>query len=900
MNPYARLICLTLVISPALIVAQETRPPIYIWLEPEWFSGVSGGFSYWTGVAKPTGAWGIAGPGITAEFSQGGESEWNSMGAPAEETKAACERVITVPRAGKYKLWIRYVDHRGKTEPFTVRLEQNAQPAVSSELGAQPLVPPNDEYMLYWGFSFGWASLDAQLVEGPATLRLLIDKPGEAWRQVDAILLTDDPQFTPIGREKPRFAYEDSFKLQPQSANWRGTGTFGCGATMKRPQAGGKDFSMWTQIEPEPKWWAAQNLDTLSLYDVLFQFSPPADIAEQFHKQFAGRRDVPLLGWPNLHPGLYLGPTPDLSPGTPVRRWLERTKTPFYILTNYADPKYDQQTGPATYAALAGPLAPQFLGYIHGESVGTGGVGFPEKTVSTRREYVDAINAHMRKQQAEQWAAIYKTGVPETFRNKSIACLSADATAMSHAFAQQDCDLLGYEIDATNAHAPMRVAFERGAARQFGKGWINYASGNFGDACTMFTQNPVVNRGAGGWYHSKYAVTDGVPIVWYRQLYYLNYMSGASAIFWEQALGNQWILPGPGTHPIDLSPFGRATADFQGFVDRVGDRGEPYTPIAFLLSYGHAYEPVNNNCKMLGQFLEDANDRELRGLFDVAWYPAPVLSSRPITPELQSMPGGAYGNIFDVLVDRPDKAAAIKDYPIVWAAGDAEVGGAMTAAIQQYVESGGTFVVNVEAARGKLPDSLTGVKLSGQKLVLERWSPEGVAPIATTPFQVEAAQLNGAQALATGDQGAPLITRNAVGKGAVILSLIPHLLGIDERPHPALPWLMNGLTDNLLPVNVRMADGSRPTGQILYQLNRTKNGWLLMLINNRGVDKTQTGIARVDRRAVADVVLRTEQPLTAARELTQPRDLSAGRDAQSTTIKLRVHPGDVQIVQLVN
>ena len=66
-------------------------------------------------------------------------------------------------------------------------------------------------------------------------------------------------------------------------------------------------------------------------------------------------------------------------------------------------------------------------------------------------------------------------------------------------------------------------------------------------------------------------------------MYYLNYLSGASAIYWEQSLANQWILPGPGKHPIQLSPFGRTTEDFQAFVDRLGDRGEPITPVGVLL-----------------------------------------------------------------------------------------------------------------------------------------------------------------------------------------------------------------------------------------------------------------------------------------------------------------------------
>src|SRR5215472_4596426 len=99
-------------IAPAL----ADKPPIYLWFEPEWFDGVEGSFDYWTGKAKATGHWGIAGPGISAEWTQGGESEWNSMGATADETKASCQRDFIVPRAGKYKVWVRYVDHRKKKQ----------------------------------------------------------------------------------------------------------------------------------------------------------------------------------------------------------------------------------------------------------------------------------------------------------------------------------------------------------------------------------------------------------------------------------------------------------------------------------------------------------------------------------------------------------------------------------------------------------------------------------------------------------------------------------------------------------------------------------------------------------------------------------------------------------------
>jgi hypothetical protein len=899
------LVFVGLVFSPLFLLAAD-RPPVYLWFEPEWFEGVQGSFAYWPGpgASKPTGAWGVAGPGISAEWTQGGESEWNSMGAAAEESKAACHRDITIPRAGKYRVWIRYFDHRLKTEPFTVSVQQAGKNALTGELGMKPVVPPNDEYQLYWGFSFGWGSVDGSLAAGPARLALSIDKRGEAWRQVDAVLLTDDLNYTPDGREKPPFTYLSSFDLEPKDgAAWRGSAKgLAAGGSWKRPLVGGRDFAMWAgSIDTNPKWWAAQKPDMLTLYDVLFHHLPPQDIRDAFHKQFAGRKDVPIMSWPGYFPGFYLGGSPDLSPGIPLRQWLERTKLPFFILTNYATGNYNEKNGPATYQALSGPLAPQFLGYIHGEAIGTQGVSLPHQPLGkTRREHVDALGRQFRKQQAEAWSKYYKTSVPEEHWAKGISCLSVDSIALAHFYHETGSKVVGYEIDATNIHVPMRIAFERGAARQYGNAWINYASGNFGDACNYFTQQHM-SRGAPAWFHSKYAITDGVNASWYRRLYYLNYLGGASAIYWEQGLGNQWILPGPGTHPIQLSPFGRATEEFQAFVDRLPDRGEPYTPIGVLLNYGHSYERVNYACKMLHVFQENKADVELRELFNVFWHPAGVLEGQAAKPDL-SMPNGRYGDIFDVLVDRPARAKAIFDYPVLWVAGDADFSGPWPGVLDEYVRKGGTLVINIETARG-LPLGLVGARLTTKTKVSHAWAPLNAGRRgelrSTTPFEVTHVATAGAQALAADEEDVPLILHNRVGAGAVIVTLCPRMLGQDERAHPALPYLMNGLTAGLLPVEVRLANGSRPAGEIMYQLNRTKDGWLVALVNNRGVDKTQHGIARVDRRQFVDVKLRTMLPVKSAKEYTQPRELRAARVDGGTEIAVRVHPGDVQVVGLV-
>src|SRR5262249_43450855 len=163
---------------------------------------------------------------------------------------------------------------------------------------------------------FGWASFDADLPAGPGRLRLIIDRAGEAWRQVDAVLITDDLTYEPVGREKPPFAYLEAMKLRPaDGAAWRGSGL--PLATFTRPKVGGHDFSMWTGIDAGAKSWGDRKLDTLTLVDVFHAHCSPPDIRKAFNERYPRPADAPLINYPHLLPGFYLGTPPDLSPGTP-------------------------------------------------------------------------------------------------------------------------------------------------------------------------------------------------------------------------------------------------------------------------------------------------------------------------------------------------------------------------------------------------------------------------------------------------------------------------------------------------------------------------------------------------------------------------------------------------------
>lgn len=308
------------------------------------------------------------------------------------------------------------------------------------------------------GFSFGWGFIEGKIPEGQALLKNAINKPAQAWRQVDAVCITDDFNWKPCGREKPNFAYFSSFNFKPSSSNQiRGNArSLTTGSIWKKPAIGDRDFSIWTDISTDKNWWNQQDLNNLSLFDVIFENGCGRDIKDDFKKQFSGQKDIPIISWKNLLPGVYLGETPDLSDESPLKQWLEKTKMPFYIMTNYANPRYDGKTSPATYKTLTGSLATQFLCYIHGEAIGTMDVSTGNGQFGKdRRQHIDIWGANLTRSQTEAWSKIYKTDVSPDLVRKSIPFLSCESIALAYLFHKLGMDVVGYEVDSTNIHVPM-------------------------------------------------------------------------------------------------------------------------------------------------------------------------------------------------------------------------------------------------------------------------------------------------------------------------------------------------------------------------------------------------------------------------------------------------------------
>jgi hypothetical protein len=855
-------------ISCGVAVAEH---PVYIWAESEWFTGVKGSNNSWVNYKSLDEArgWGLNGPGVSAEWGQGGESEWNSIAAHKDESAAAVTYDFDLLTPGNYRVWVRYADWQMKTEPFKIRVTQGDAKAIEHEYGAKPVVDEHDEFKMYWSWVFAWdKSPSVPLKAGPTRITLLVDRPGEARRHVDAVLLTNDLEFVPNGREKPPFAYfrvldewnknrsdveplaaaVTSGKLKSQISNLK----FEIPAAWQRQKVLGQDI--WMPWNMGTEFWT-QDAKLPPAERMLVPWAVEQQIAKPFVDQFKGRKDVPIFSDPHVVPVFYVTRLGEvLANDSPVLAWLRETKKPFGILTNYGNFAFKSDQQAQECFANLKSLGDQFIGYVSGESIAHGAVvdhAALNKRIETGakqrsdivRFYGEAYDAGLRKFHDGG----FKSSAGPMW-DKLISCLSTHSTVWSHALPEWGTKTIGMETAAVMPNWSTRIAFARGAARQYGGNFFYYHAPNFGDTATTFTHTQNF-LGPNAWFHSRYGLTFGPSISWYRKAYYLYYMSGASHIYLEQGF-DQFFKPGPGEWPVQLNPLGRVTDEFLQFVAKHPDRGTPYTPVAFLLDQGHGWDDVHYQPAPFGAFDvnsplvrgESDGDRMIRELFNVAFYPHPRTEGEPCTAERQSYVSGLFGNIFDVLVTSPTKRDAIHNYPVVILSGDVQLDAAWQQELKTYVERGGTLIENMHPTPTEPLTESNRVESDRSK-----WLPTGETIECTRFRAYRFTPPAGSRVLAQTPDGHPLIVERPLGAGKVITSTIPYFLDGTRRAHPLAAKLMIHLTGGLVPIKV--------VGDVQYLINRNQSGWVVTLLNNRGNYKPQQGLAPPRRDEVSKVQL---------------------------------------------
>ena len=107
----------------------ENALPEHVWIEAETLAPLKGSnFSFTPVERQEKGAWAVSGPGVADAWTQGGESEWMSIAARADEAVGiVAGREIEVPIDATYALWVRYSDYRDAEEVFGVRVTQEGR-----------------------------------------------------------------------------------------------------------------------------------------------------------------------------------------------------------------------------------------------------------------------------------------------------------------------------------------------------------------------------------------------------------------------------------------------------------------------------------------------------------------------------------------------------------------------------------------------------------------------------------------------------------------------------------------------------------------------------------------------------------------------------------------------------
>ncbi len=916
-----RLILLALLFSQSVFSqSPPAQPhPEYLWYEAENMRGITETSrhepllnpSYLGLPAAKAPGWGINGPGVSTEWSQGGESEWNSVAASADETHARIWQDIEVPRGGAQMVWVRYADWANRTENFTVRIEQANHEIFRHEFGAQDRIDPHDETSMYWQWVFVWDGAAATLTKGPARISIEIEKTAQAVRQVDCVLVANDLAYTPDGRRKPDFAAmrylrEWSMARTPLAPLIETPPRAEVAPAWQRPKAAGRDFLMPWNIPKE--FWALY--DKPPAVRPLYPFN--AEPMDEFIKAYAGKRDVPIFASKTIVPVVYLNDLPELlKDGSGFRRYLAETKSPFAILINYASVNFSETAGPAAWNLLNGELRDQFLGWISGESIGFVWSDSPQylkiSPEMTRAQLLDAHRVFYTDALRRKWSTIFKTPAGAMW-DKMIPAMSTSSTSFAHALGEWGVRVLGMETAAVMPMTAMRIAFTRGAARQYGGEFLYYHAPNFGDTATVFTKQ-MSYAGPDNFFHSRYGATMGPSLSWYRKSYYLYYMSGASAIYLEQGY-DQFFKPGPGEHPFQLNPLGRITDEFVRFADKHPDRGTPYTPIAFLLDPAHGWEITDYPQWPFEVSQINRSDRALRELIGAAYYPGPLREGEPASGERQAFVPGIFGNIFDVLVTssgtgvppvknhaqdaRATPMDAIDSYRALIVGGRIEWTNTWARKLEAYVRSGGVVVLNAAQVKG-LPGELLGVRLTGtddQSHDARCLSPgEQPQDLNGQIFRYEQVETKGAEVLIATPSDNPLVTVNKVGRGKLIFVAVPDLLGEDERLTPFAAHLLAHLATDATPVRVE--------GDVEYLVNRNSRGWVVTLFNDKGVFKPQQGLAEVDRKAIVSVTLSLRgKPIAQASDWTSDKQLEIAAHNGENSVKLSIPAGGIAVVEL--
>lgn len=437
--------------------------------------------------------------------------------------------------------------------------------------------------------------------------------------------------------------------------------------------------------------------------------------------------------------------------------------------------------------------------------------------------------------------------------------MMANGYGMLSHLAEIGLDAIGIETSETIPATQVKRAFARGAARQFGIPWFEEVSVWFGASVSGGSPQAAILP---SWPDTPVGGDAGHSASHLKRHWFTSWFSGANHVMLEASPQVLFERPWSSDFPEQarLSRYGKDAAELAALMKDV-DVGVPYTPFAVLVSKYHGRWSVWG--KPWGRLEETPGDRMTERFFD-QFFPG---QSRGPGREERYLCSSPYGDSCDVVVNDADRTSW-RSYPVILAVGDIPWTTDDVRFLEDYVKVGGVLALNEINTEGW---DRRFIGLAG----------EGFAPT------------HDARAVMESADGAARLIRRDVGKGCVFVS--SRTPQADRAIEMAFPdAFLVELAATYLPVTVE--------GDVQTLVNRTKNGWAVMVVNNKGIAKDLHVDAKpfVDDAAGARVRISYRGEPATASDLIDGRALQMERTGfgNEQILRFDLPPGELRLVAI--
>lgn len=261
--------------------------------------------------------------------------------------------------------------------------------------------------------------------------------------------------------------------------------------------------------------------------------------------------------------------------------------------------------------------------------------------------------------------------------------ISVNGHYMWHHYAGEfGFDILGSEIGENINSYQMHIAFNRGAAKQYGVPWAIDFSAWHGPGITDYSSGKIWGDYSGP--------DNGHSMSLLRRTYFMSYMAGAPYIVAEAGGAISFYDTTDDNGNYELSPYGHVGKEFFDFTRDNPDIGITYIPFGIVLDYYHDVYPGFEEKLAFNYFPYNKGDTMTWKLLDLFFPGGWETMGRQ---EEGTLVNGPYGDTCDVLLQNASQEV-LNSYPVLILSGDITFSSEEILRYTSYVTQGGTLVLN--------------------------------------------------------------------------------------------------------------------------------------------------------------------------------------------------------------